>query len=224
MKKEILRLTVECVLILLSVLLAFWIDKKSKQSENNELRHELIGRIYLDLQNDSINFSRFIRNRDLVNQKLETLIAYSTTNKMSVDSLASLLKQVEWLFSYNSNNSTYYSIVSSGQLELFKSDTLFMSINAYYNLNEKRIMELTGSYADGVNEILIPYLNSHFDRRLFFEEYSKTAGTVDLGKFKSREFSNILFDLRDRAILGNELQFHHKRQVDLLSQIRKVAS
>jgi hypothetical protein len=224
MKKEIVKLTIECVLIIMSVLLAFWIDKKSKQSENNELKEELISRIYLDLQNDSANFSRFIRNRDLVNQKLETLIAYSNTDKMNIDSLSNLLKQAEWLFSYNSNNSTYYSIVSSGQLELFKSDTLFMTINTYYNSNEKRIMELTGAYANGVTETLIPYLNLHFDRRLFFAEYKKTARTVDLDKFTNREFSNILFDLRDRLILGNELQFHHKRQMDLLNQIRKANS
>lgn len=221
MKQTILKLIAEAILIIFSVLLAFWIDSKTKQVGDKKLRKELIDRIYTDIKNDSVSYSLFLRNRKKAEASLETLIRYVSSDKITADSLASLLAIIEWIPGYQPTNSTYSSIINSGQLQLFEEDTLFMNISFYYNQNDN-VIGFTQAYMAGSNRFLVPFLNEHFDRRLFDEKLKHNVKAIDINKFKSKEFFNVLISLKDRLIYEGFLTSHAERQTRILGEIRST--
>jgi hypothetical protein len=220
MKKSVVKLLAEAFLIVFSVLLAFWIERKSQQSRDEDLKALLLEQVFVDLRNDSIHFAAFLEKHDFVEEKLETLIVYTNAGKLEQDSLVSLLRAVEWVFSFSPNNTTYQSIVSAGQLSLFEQDTLFQKINRYYSVHEKKMVMWSEMYGTGITRFLDDYLNRYFDRRLFHEQYKDQAHPIDLKQFSSREFSNVLLSLQDFLIKKGELVYQYDRLNELLRQMR----
>jgi hypothetical protein len=219
MKEISIRVLAESILIVFSVLLAFWIDKETEQSGNTKLKTDLYERLYTNIQNDSADFSLFLSNRKNAEQSINILIRDIDEDHITKEGLALLFADIEWFPSYRSNNSTYSSILNSGQLKLFEKDTLFINISSYYSQNDD-VIDLTQAYAAGSNRFLVPYLNDHFDRRLFIPNQKHSVKSIDLDKFKSREFYNLLYCIRDRLVNEGYLLTHHKKQIRLLRQMR----
>jgi hypothetical protein len=90
MKQSLIKLLAESTLIVFSVLLAFWIDKKNQSSDDDELRSELLQRVYVDIQNDSLTYSGWLHDRQEVTTNLNLLIDYSNSSHIDIDSLTNL--------------------------------------------------------------------------------------------------------------------------------------
>ncbi|HYC84339.1 MAG TPA: DUF6090 family protein [Chryseosolibacter sp.] len=219
MKKTLLKFSIEAVLIVLSILLALWIDNRKEISKERKLKSELFKRLYADIRDDSVNFSAYLKRRSRTESNLTALIAYVNAKDIRQDSLAALLNAVEWFAGYSPSNSTYNSIVSSGQVTLFEGDTLFLNIGKYYQANGV-VAGMSEAYVAGANRFMVPFLNEHFDRRLFHEKGN--ARKIDLGKFTETAFVNICYSLSDRLIYEGYLRSHQDKQKVLLGQIRPL--
>ncbi|HEY0651470.1 MAG TPA: hypothetical protein VGD65_00020 [Chryseosolibacter sp.] len=219
MKKKILRFSVEALLIVFSILLALWIDNRKESSKDRALKSELYKRLYTDIKTDSINYAGYLKRRDRVANTLTSLIQYVNTKKLDEDSLAVLLSELEYFGAYQAANSTYNSIVSSGQMALFESDTVFLNISRYC-ISNVSMVGTSDAYMAGANRFLVPFVNEHFDRRLFYDK--NNAGSVDLEVFSGVEFINVCYSLADRLIYRDYLVAHAKRQARLLAQLRQL--
>lgn len=219
MKKKILKFSIEALLIVLSILLALWIDNRKETSKDRELKTELYKRLYNDLHNDSINYAGYLRRRDRADANLNTLIKYVNAERIELDSLTDLLSNLEFFAAYRAQNSTYNSIVSAGQMTLFEGDSVFLNISDYCIQNTEMV-GTSDAYMVGSNRFLVPFINEHFDRRYFYDKAN--AKPVDLKVFSGVEFINVCYSLADRLIYRDFLVAHMTRQTVLLDQMRKL--
>jgi hypothetical protein len=219
MKKEILKFSIEALLIVMSILLALWIDNRKETSREQELKAELYKRLYDDIRKDSINYAGYLKRRDRTDFTVNALIRYVNAARIERDSLTSLLSELEFFAGYRAPNSTYNSIVSAGQMALFEGDTAFLNISAYCNQNTVMVAT-SDAYMVGANRFLVPFVNAHFDRRLFYDKAN--AKPINLEAFSSVEFINVCYSLTDRLIYRDFLVAHMTRQTALLGQLRKL--
>jgi hypothetical protein len=219
-KRIAVKILAESVLIIFSVLFAFWLDRKGKESEENDLKNALLNRVYDDLKSDSLNYSIYLNRLDFVSKKLETLLYYTSSKNIESDSLTHLISFIEWQFQFVPNNSTYLSIISSGQLNFFERDPLFIDISSYYNFDQKKMVDHSQSYSKNLDLLLEPYLNSYFDRRLLYEDTKQAAQPIDVNSFRNKAFTNILLSLRDHFKHSKELVKHKQELEGVLKKIR----
>jgi hypothetical protein len=223
MKQTVARLLVEAALIVFSVLFAFWIDDRNQAAEDEALKTELLDRVYTEIVTDSIAFNYYLTERATVRRSLLTLMEYVDAGSIREDSLAALLSEIEWFPKYQSNNYTYTSIINSGLLRLFERDGVFMNISRYYSENTN-IISYTDMYMDVSHRYLAPYLNLHFDRRLNPLLPRTQKPRIDLKRFTSKEFINILYNLRLALLVDNFGDDHRQNQSIVLGDIRRRRS
>src|SRR5690242_14710284 len=96
MKKKIIKFSVEAALIVISVLLALWIDNYKERGKEKDLKILLYHRLYNDIQKDSAHFRGYLARRKRAANDLETLLKYVNSKKLTADSLAVFLGRLEY--------------------------------------------------------------------------------------------------------------------------------
>ncbi len=220
MKQTLVKIFAEGLLIIFSVLLAFWIDNRYQSIGNSKLKTHLLTGIYSEMQDDSSHLSNYFEMRHDVSSRLNSFLDNPAAYTTKVDSLIYFLDVISVLHQFTANNATYLSIINSGQIELFEQDTLFEKIEKYYWFNDI-VSRDTKDYKENVKASLNPYVSKHFDRRLFDEKRYLKAEAINFKEFESREFINLLYSLKSSLPYEDWILQHLTRQKLLLTEIRQ---
>lgn len=133
----------EIVLVVIGILIALQINNWNEQNKINKTEHKYLKRLVIDLAVDSIYYEQKIMKSELAIKELNEYIhkAYETQKSM---------EEVKELFNHlylntdhlTTQNSTYKELISSGNINIFKNESLKESIIDYYRIIEESTTQI----------------------------------------------------------------------------------
>lgn len=165
--------------VILGVYLAFYVNDRAKQAEENNEKRAFLNLLSNDLADDIKTYQNYqIPTNEAYLERVDSLlVAVSNKQMAQIDALLPYLFQVE---NYIPTTSTYASMKSSGKMRLIGDLTLQKRLNDYY---DGLVLECTEK-----NKIQVDYFMGEVVKCLTLQadfEEMKLLGDEDLVVFKN---------------------------------------
>ncbi|SER07820.1 DUF6090 family protein [Neolewinella agarilytica] len=155
----ILRALLEIVIIVFGILLSLWISNGFQNTQDRQRAERYMVRLDNNLKKDEVQLTfELARREEQLGQAKKMLAAVSTpwsSDKVStmVEGFQSLL----WTTRFNSNNATFRSLESSGDLRLIEQDSLVNQIVKLYHNQYEALRENNEDVTKYRDNFLLPY-------------------------------------------------------------------
>jgi len=140
--KDKKKYLIEVIVIIFSILAAFWLDQKAEDFENTKKERQYLKLLKTDLIEDSTNLSFLISYYEKKNLSRKILIENLPGTDLSNDSLTTLIRGTMGFIPFAASTETFKSIHASGDLYIIRSDLIKIK---YMKLITK--YETSNSYA-----------------------------------------------------------------------------
>jgi len=140
--KDKKKYLIEVIVIIFSILAAFWLDQKAEDFENTKKERQYLKLLKTDLIEDSTNLSLLISYYEERNLSRKILIENLSGTELSKDSLTTLIRGTMGFKPFAASTETFKSIHASGDLYIIQSDLIKIK---YMKLITK--YETSNSYA-----------------------------------------------------------------------------
>ena len=177
-----LKLSLELIAVFAGISAGFFVNNYQQKKSEQKLEVKYLESFHKNLVVDSIEIRTHIEedqnNLDISRRAVMTMV----DGKLHEDSALALMSVIATFNNLNMQNSTYESIVNSGNLGLIRDYDLKEELVNYYRY-QSAIRDVEQVYNDYITNYVIP---------LFFNSVDMLAGTfAEDFRTDSREFKNI---------------------------------
>ncbi|MCI4667078.1 MAG: DUF6090 family protein [Bacteroidia bacterium] len=176
----------EVAIVILGITLAFWLNNWGSNVSNRQLRNEYLQNLVLDLDSEAkqleTNTKQSLEKINLINQLRPVLLA----NLPLKDSSRQMIYAISRNVGYYPENTTYKTLVNSGDLKLINNFELRRSIEAYYSQQEN-----TAKSYERLESIYKNYLGDFFIHNMDFGGLNRGELVVKDRPLLSNIFSSI---------------------------------
>ncbi|KAA3599124.1 MAG: hypothetical protein DWQ06_10930 [Calditrichaeota bacterium] len=163
--KEInwLKYTIELLVVILGVSIAFMLDNWKENKKNIELEKNFLSSFQNDLGKDNKDLENVISFEEKSLNELKNVIKkYAKGEEVSENELFSVFQSMLSFSFIKANNNTFEFVKNSGHLAIIKNYRLKESFVAYYQ-KQSEVKYLEKFQSDYVNSFFLPFLNKNFD-------------------------------------------------------------
>ncbi len=152
----------EILIVIIGISIAFGLNRCSENSKNEQLKHQYLTNLKLDVEADKMLLAQ---NIEALQTKIEkatvVLPQLREDNPDGLRYMNNIFDVVE-LTNFNSKDITYQTLINSGDLKLFEDFHLKTSIEAHYS-NYEEMMQSYVRQESIVRDYLGNYLINHAD-------------------------------------------------------------
>ena len=202
----------QSILIIVSVLIAAWVENLREERREKELGKVLLLQMAQELKDDTKTMLRVLpitRNQKIAAEGMAKALL---TGGIPIDSIRKYTAKLNWYADYYYNTATYQTFKSIG-FNLIKNDHLCLEIVHYY----QHRTELTRNLARVSYEQLfyshVPSLLEHF------KEFSMVRGSVPIDFDKLRRDNKVIEFFR---IYHDLLDVQYQSEKDLIEQTQHL--
>ena len=222
----------EIVLVVIGILIALQINNWNENRQAKRSAEIYIKDIKQDLVKDTIMLNSALKRlkQTLANNK--AILSIKRDNKLSQDSIATVLSVFHSTRIYQINNSTFLKLLNTGFLESRAYHQLFSNINTYYTdeyVTYSEYIEWDEEQSIDVfhNDFLDTYKNQ-IDITSLFREYSDHFSLKELemelqtfrGFVSSKHFRNkVLANYRRKKRVEERMEIQKQLATDLIDKI-----
>lgn len=214
-KAHLIKLFFECVIITVSVLLAFLIENHRERQEQFTNELVLLAEINSDLKEDSVKFTEKCLTLKELYEGINRIILFLENKNISVDSLEDF--PLIWVERARGNSITFESIKNTGGFKFITDKEITKGLLEYYNermfLSEVAEEEIL-STQERIKDLLV--------KNAVFQDLGETF-LVDKGSFLrlkgNQELINLCY-MKKLAMFGT-LRGIEDRQINLNKLIAK---
>lgn len=128
----------EIVLVVIGILIALQINNWNELNKQSKNEHKYLERLVIDLVIDSTYYERRIAEIELGNNGLKAYVRKSYKTQKNIEEVKQLFNHLYLNTDHLTvQNSTYKELISSGQINIFKNESIKKTILEYYGASEK---------------------------------------------------------------------------------------
>jgi len=211
-----LRLSLELIAVFVGISAGFFVNNYQQSKRDQKLEVKYLESFHKNLVVDSIEIKKHIEedknNLDISRRAVETMVG----EKLHKDSALALMSVMATFNNLNMQNTTYESIINSGNLGLIRNYELREELVNYYRY-QASIRDVEEVYNDYINDYVIPF---------FFESVDMLAGSFVEGfRTDSKDFKNITTGyyilVQQRMDLILEVDSVNNSLIPVVAQARK---
>ena len=128
----------EIVLVVIGILIALQINNWNELNKQSKNERKYLERLVIDLGIDSAYYERRITEIDLGNKDLKTYVQKSYKTQKNIEEVKQLFNHLYVNTDHLTvQNSTYKELISSGQINILKNESVKKTILEYYGASEE---------------------------------------------------------------------------------------
>jgi len=141
----------EIILVMVGILLALQVNNWNENRKENLVYQKFLVKLKSNLKDDISLYKNVIEKNTMYNKHLDTCITILKNYKeYTTKDLQPHLAFIQYLSRFNSNNSAYINLQSTGKLNIISNDSLSEKLILYYRditKQEKGVVEATDAYS-----------------------------------------------------------------------------
>ena len=220
----------EIVLVVIGILIALQINNWNQKNMNLEKEKYLVKEMLQEFKKDSVELQNFIRLTKLKVSYGKMVKDYLKGKKTSLDSVFPHLFFNGKVLIFKSFSPTYDEIVSSGQLNLIRND----SLKSLIKILKERESGLQTFMFNDISEIKKNYnfhLYKYFDHEIMTElwkwvRYRDSVSAFDFTKGLKKDFTGFIKDPNSyyhvSATIGADAELHRSYSYTILLPLEKI--
>ena len=160
MKNILARGGIEFLAVFLGIALSLWVDSYQKNQELINNNHEILNRLYQNLEVDSLDAIWCYKAHKVKPKAAREILEWCDKGQPKSDSISLYISRLGIGTIFANNDEEYIALISSGNIRLIENDALVKALYDYYSTVEY-VKYLDKTNDDRVVHQFIPFMSDY---------------------------------------------------------------